>query len=844
MIAFFELAARRHCYIHYSIMKNSVSVVIPSYNGSHLLKENLSNVIVQLTPGDELVIVDDASQDNTVAMLVDRFKLNLQAEGADEFGQFMLYATAPKAGVKVKLIVNTQNLRFAASCNRGVQEANNPLIFLLNTDVKLKHGVIKNLVKEFADIQVFAVGCFEEEPNKNEVGGKNKLWFEKGLYHHSRADDFNSGPTAWVSGGSGMFDREKWLQLGGFDRAYYPAYWEDIDLSQRARQKGWKVFFSRSAKVVHDHESTNKSVFNQDQLNKYSWQHADYFTWKHATPIQRMQFLLYRPYWWLQRAKLSFSKKYSLALLLILLLATILRFYRLAQVPAGMTWDEAAIGYNGYAVIQTRFDEWLQRLPISFKSFGDFKAPLAIYLTGFFVSLFGMNLWAVRLPFAISGVLAVWGMIKLTAKILPIHQPLSKKRTTLSSESLGLLAGLLLAISPWHLHFTRVGFESGLALTLIIWGTYALASYFLISSKTSLFKRLSFLLGGLTLLVASMYTYHSPKIFVPVFLISLVAIHWKVLMSKWREFVIGTSFFGLLLLPMIIDSFFGEGLTRGGSLIFSQSRSIIELAQLFLHRLLVHLSPAFLTGGWTDSLRHGTEQHSVFLATVFVVMIVGLVGLTTQSIKKQGGHSWLKISILWIFLGLLPAALGDQYPQANRALLALPGFIWLAISGWQILVDWLRLGVGKIKLPAIVCNLLLIAALLVNCTFYLHHYYQYFASASANDFNEGYLEAMELVVKYEKGIDGMPPVDKIVFSNQYGQPYIYALFAHRTNPIWYQGGSLNKFQFLDKVDINHLSTKNTLVVATKHDDVVGQEPVHQVVTNSGEIRFKFYYSGE
>ena len=143
----------------------------------------------------------------------------------------------------------------------------------------------------------------------------------------------------------------------------------------------------------------------------------------------------------------KFFQKYQLLLsiLAILFLATVLRFYKLGAVPHGMTWDEAAIGYNGYAIFKTRRDEWLFKLPTSFRSFGDYKAPLAIYLNGLFTFFGGMNLWAVRLPFAIAGVLAVVGMMLLTNQLF-------------KNKQLALLAGLLMTLSPWHLHFSRIGF--------------------------------------------------------------------------------------------------------------------------------------------------------------------------------------------------------------------------------------------------------------------------------------------------------------------------------------------------------------------------------------------------
>ena len=129
-------------------------------------------------------------------------------------------------------------------------------------------------------------------------------------------------------------------------------------------------------------------------------------------------------------------------LLLVLALASLLRFYQLGQVPHGMTVDEAAIGYNGYAIFTTGYDEWLQKKPVSFRSFGDYKAPLAIYLNGPFTYFLGSQLWVVRLPFAIAGVLAVLGFYFLCRECFFQHK---------DREILALLGAFLLAISPWHL---------------------------------------------------------------------------------------------------------------------------------------------------------------------------------------------------------------------------------------------------------------------------------------------------------------------------------------------------------------------------------------------------------
>ncbi len=282
-------------------MLRHVSVVIPTYNGQTLLQKNLPSVLKALKNGDEVVIVDDSSSDLTLPWLDEQFKTRQQTykiQGKKRkvrLGHFQI----GKKKIRILVLQNSRNLRFARSVNRGVQAAKFSLIFLLNNDVVPHQDCLDHLLPYFADPAVFGVAPLEiEQAEGGMFGGKNVLEFKRGMYIHRRAQEFHSGSTAWVSGGSGLFDRTKWLQLGGFDPDFSPAYWEDIDLSFRARLKGWKVLFEEKAVVDHNHESTNLSVFGQQQIQRMSWKNAKLFTQKHVSGIRKFQYWLWKPYWW------------------------------------------------------------------------------------------------------------------------------------------------------------------------------------------------------------------------------------------------------------------------------------------------------------------------------------------------------------------------------------------------------------------------------------------------------------------------------------------------------------------------------------------------------------------
>ncbi|NCN82827.1 MAG: glycosyltransferase family 2 protein [Candidatus Pacebacteria bacterium] len=264
-------------------IKSAISVLIPSFNGIALLQKHLPSVIEQLVEGDEIVIIDDGSSDGTQ----DYIKQKLR-----------------HAQVHVHRI--NENVRFARAVNNGVAVAKNNFIFLCNNDVQLAEDCLNTVRSYTQDETVFAVGCLEyEEQPGGEKSGKNKLWFSRGLFQHSKANDFSSGETAWASGGSALFSKLKWNKLGGFDEHFAPAYWEDVDLSFRARKRGWKVLFDEKAIVLHKHETTNASVFGKLALDETSWQHGQYFTWKHASIVQKLAFIMWWPYWFVLRMSTS-----------------------------------------------------------------------------------------------------------------------------------------------------------------------------------------------------------------------------------------------------------------------------------------------------------------------------------------------------------------------------------------------------------------------------------------------------------------------------------------------------------------------------------------------------------
>lgn len=247
-----------------------VSIVIPNWNGKHLLEKFLPAVI-HASKGAEIIVVDDCSSDKSVEFVRKQFPevIVLEKQKRDGFG---------------------------STVNFGVEHAKGEIIVLLNTDIKPGPGFLPPLLKHFDDKKVFAVGCMDKsiEGELVVLRGRGKATWKNGFYVHSKGE-VDKSDTAWVSGGSGAFRKEMWHKLGGMDPIYNPFYWEDIDLSYRALKAGYTIIFEPRGVVEHHHEIGKiKSAYKQFTVSRIAARNQFIFIWKN---ISDLDFLVSHVFW-------------------------------------------------------------------------------------------------------------------------------------------------------------------------------------------------------------------------------------------------------------------------------------------------------------------------------------------------------------------------------------------------------------------------------------------------------------------------------------------------------------------------------------------------------------------
>jgi GT2 family glycosyltransferase len=257
-------------------IRKSVSVVIPNYNGEHLLKRNLPSVLGALENANvdyEIIVVDDCSKDKSVLFLEKNYP-------------------------KIRLIINAQNKGFSVSCNKGINQAEKDLILLLNTDIELNTDFFKTQFKYFELADTFGVMSKIIGAENGEVQDTARYLNHSGFkiksnnFFYVKDENFLT-PTAYLSGANALVDAKKIKQIGGFDEIYSPFYCEDFELGLRAWRLGWKCYYDPNSYCIHDHSSTTKNYRTRN------WVKAIFFRNRmlvHAIHLSKIKFF----FWLLQ----------------------------------------------------------------------------------------------------------------------------------------------------------------------------------------------------------------------------------------------------------------------------------------------------------------------------------------------------------------------------------------------------------------------------------------------------------------------------------------------------------------------------------------------------------------
>lgn len=461
---------------------------------------------------------------------------------------------------------------------------------------------------------------------------------------------------------------------------------------------------------------------------------------------------------------------------LILILAIFLRFYKVTQVPPSLNWDEASIGYNAYSILKTGKDEWGQVLPIHFKSYGEYKLPIQVYFSIPAISIFGLNEFGLRITPVIYGTLTVFTMFFLG-------------RLIFQSNLAGIIASLLLAISPWHIHLTRASFESSFATFWIVLGMWLLLKGFT-GRKWFIISMFPFAL--------SVFTYNSARIFTPLFLLVVFLINWKILLRFKREVILSVVTFAILLLPITPYLLSGErsaryklvsitddpGLiprinkNRGDSKLPKPLPRLIHnkvtyVSYYFGRNYLAHFSPQFLFLSGSPHKQHHVQKIGQLYLFQMPFLLLGIAALFYLRHKFK----WFLLS--WVLLATIPVAVtNDSIPHALRTLIAAPFYQLVSGFGFVLAWRWVNKKTSKFFKLSMILSLTLIV--IFSLKSYLQNYYQIYPNLYSRDWQYGYKQVLQFIDEHKD------EYDEVVFTRHYGEPHMFTLFYLNYDPAKYQ----------------------------------------------------------
>ncbi len=218
-----------------------VGVVILNWNGKELLEKFLPSVLKNTSEElADVYVVDNASTDNSVEMLKEKFP-------------------------QVKIVRLDKNYGYAGGYNKGLESVDARYVALINSDIEVTEGwlepLVETLEKHDKAVAVQPKILWYKEKNKFEHAGASGGFLDKHYYVFCRGrigdsleedkGQYNDEREIfWASGAAFLIDKKVFEEVGGFDE-YFFAHMEEIDLAWRLKARGYRLFVNPASVVYH-----------------------------------------------------------------------------------------------------------------------------------------------------------------------------------------------------------------------------------------------------------------------------------------------------------------------------------------------------------------------------------------------------------------------------------------------------------------------------------------------------------------------------------------------------------------------------------------------------------------
>ena len=539
-------------------------------------------------------------------------------------------------------------------------------------------------------------------------------------------------------------------------------------------------------------------------------------------------------------------KRNKIILLIILTLGIFLRFFHLGSNPPSIYWDEASIGYEAYSISQTGKDmhsnSWFQAI---FPGYGDYKAPVYIWLTSLSIKLFGPTTSAIRIPSALFGSFSILALYLLTKEMF-------------NKESIALTTAAALALLPGHIQFSRAGFEANIALFFII--------LFLLFLQIGIKKKQYIVYASIPAIIST-YTYFSARVIIPLILFLWLISNLKKIKKIILPSILFIFIFVIGCIPILNSPHYQNSnilrlstenvLDNHQQIVYANSLRLTDgntlLSRIIHHRLTYtakeflinmsdHFSSSFLFFSGDPNPRHSTGLSGVALPISIILFIIGLLSLI-----KNKKHSFYILS-LWIVF-LVPASVPTKTPHLLRSLGSLIPISVILGLGLTKLTKLLKLSKTN-KNFLHLFSFIYIFILLINFSAFYYHLQTIYPKENNIAWQDGYPQLAKYISQNYDQYDQIiaPPGDRFflyaLYYIQYPPQDIQATQIDnlKNNP---NNFSISKFGKVELTNIDWAKleniNQNTLVITNVDNipkDLVIKDTIKDANQNPVYVSFK------
>ena len=487
--------------------------------------------------------------------------------------------------------------------------------------------------------------------------------------------------------------------------------------------------------------------------------------------------------------------KYTIILIIIMLIGIVTRIIGLGKIPIGINVDEAGTMYDAYTIANYGTDRFGNTYPVYMINYGGGQSALYTYLSALLIKICGFSLTVIRLPALIFSILYMIFGFLLTKDF--------------KNKKLAILVEFLIVICPWHFMQSRWALDCNLLSSMLLMSIYMLTRAVKLKSKKRHF--LAGIFFGITL-----YTYALSYIIILILLLILLVYMLYAKKIKILDIIVFGIPLGLLAIPLILSIFVNYGIIEEIKLPFM---SILKMwvfrsgevnLNNILHNIVIlfksmfafdyndynsfpifgtlyYISIPFALFGFIDSVKNIKKDIKEKNLSLDIIMLANFLSVCVCNILVESGIN--RINAIYISL-IYYTAIGIMYVSENR---------------------------DKIFK-------FIIAIYIIFYIAFLAYYFGVYGKENTNlSFNNDAVEVVKYIEGNEK-FDG-----KIInFRVRAIQPYIYTLIGNETSPqefmntIVIQSGGVRAYEryvfYNNSIDDNMIyvvdndeNTKNILI---------------------------------